>query len=197
MNDNDNDNDEASSLKLEEGLQEYAALKQQLLRDTTIAGVCLSVYFLLVWTKSAALGAALGGTGSYFYLKMMQEEVDRLSLDYVPIVTLPMERIRKKLPPEKTFSQVEREPNAYVKAKMQVQGPLKQAIKPRMLIPVALGATAGGIHLLFDEDVLPYSAILLGFFSYKLSLVVQIWNQLKVLLVPKFDVDEYLRKYEQ
>ena len=54
-----------------------------------------------------------------------------------------MERIRKKLPPEKTFSQVERETNEYLKAKMQVSGPLKQAIKPRMLIPVALGATAG------------------------------------------------------
>jgi len=190
-------NDEESSRRREEALQEYAMLKKQLVRDTTIAGVCLSVYFLLVWSKSAAFGAALGGTGSYFYLKMMQEEVDSLSLDYVPIVTLPMERIRKKLPPEKTFSQVERETNEYLKAKMQVSGPLKQAIKPRMLIPVALGATAGGIHLLFGEDVLPFSAILLGFFSYKLSLVVQIWNQLKVLLVPKFDVDEYLRKYEQ
>ena len=66
-----------------------------------------------------------------------------------------------------------------------------------LLLPSSHVYYDSGIHLLFGEDVLPYSAILLGFFSYKLSLVVQIWNQLKVLLVPKFDVDEYLRKYEQ
>ena len=79
---------------------------------------------------------------------------------------------------------------------MQLSGPLKQGLKARMLIPVALGATSGLFHLFLGDDGLPFSAVLFGFFSYKLALVVQGWNALKVLLVPKFDVDEFLRKYE-
>lgn len=37
---------------------------------------------------------------------------------------------------------------------------------------------------------------MLGFFSYKAALVLQIWDDLKVLVVPKFDVDAFLKKYE-
>ncbi|WZN65135.1 hypothetical protein HKI87_11g66920 [Chloropicon roscoffensis] len=193
--------DASSSEKFEQGMAEYAELKSQLTAHTCVAGAAVSAYFFLVWSTEAALGAALGAAGSYFYLKLLLEEVDGLPLDYVPYVTLPMERIRKKLPPEKTFSLSEREPNEYLKAKMVVQGPTKQALKSRMLIPVGLAAAASAVNALasapLDDEVLPRAAVLLGFLSFKAALVVQLWNQLKVMLVPKFDVDAFLKKYEE
>ena len=193
--------DASSSEKFDQGMAEYAELKSQLTAHTCVAGAVVSAYFFLVWSTEAALGAALGAAGSYFYLKLLLEEVDGLPLDYVPYVTLPMERIRKKLPPEKTFSLSEREPNEYLKAKMVVQGPTKQALKSRMLIPVGLAAAASAVNALasapLDDEVLPRAAVLLGFLSFKAALVVQLWNQLKVMLVPKFDVDAFLKKYEE
>ena len=45
-------------------------------------------------------------------------------------------------------------------------------------------------------DGIPLLALVLGFFSYKAALVLQIWDDLKVLVVPKFDVDAFLKKYE-
>ena len=185
-----------ASPRFKEGMAQYESLKGQLVKHTCLTGAALSVYFLLVWSDQAAVGSALGAVGSYFYVKLLIDEIDDLPLDYMPLVTLPMERIRKKLPPEKKFSKSELETNEYLKAKMQLSGPLKQGLKARMLIPVALGATSGLFHLFLGDDGLPFSAVLFGFFSYKLALVVQVWNALKVLLVPKFDVDEFLKKYE-
>ncbi|QDZ23774.1 hypothetical protein HOP50_11g63140 [Chloropicon primus] len=186
-----------NSEKYKEGMAEYAELKDQVMTQATIAGVGVSVYFFLVWSTEAAVGSALGAVGSFFYLKSLLREIDELPLDYVPYVSLPMERIRKKLPPEKTFSLSEREPNEYLRAKMQLSGPLKQGLKQRMLIPAGLGAAAGAVNHLAGQEVLPPAAMVLGFLSFKVALVIQIWNQLKVMLVPKFDVDEFLRKYEQ
>ena len=196
--------DGSSSEKHKEGMDAYAELKSQISGNTLAAGALLSAYFFLVWSTEAALGSALGSAGSYFYVRLLIAEVDALHLDYVPYVCLPMERIRKKLPPEKTFSLAEREANEYLRAKIQLSGPFKQGLlKRRLAIPVAIGAAASLLnHLVLlpegspKAEFLPYAAVLFGFFSYKAALVVQIWNQVKIMLVPQFDVEEFLRKYE-
>ena len=85
----------------------------------------------------------------------------------------------------------------YLRAKMQLSGPWKQGLKGRMLIPVGLAGASAVVHWLAGGDeALPATAMLLGFFSYKLALVVQIWNEVKVMMLPKFDVEDFLRKYE-
>ncbi len=80
----------------------------------------------------------------------------------------------------------------------QLSGPWKQGLKGRMLIPVGLAGGAALVHWLAPggDEALPATAMLLGFFSYKLALVVQVWNQVKLMMLPKFDVQDFLRKYE-
>ena len=51
---------------------------------------------------------------------------------------------------------------------------------------------------MFHEDGVPLASLLLGFLvPLKVALLTQVWNQMKLLMVPKFDVDAFLKKYEQ
>ncbi len=114
-------------------------MKQALLKRTAIAGCATSVYFLLVWSDEAAIGAATGAACAYAYLKSLQSDVDALPLDYKPIVSLPMERIRAKMPPDRTFSISEEVDNAIARAALQAYGTVTQALKRRMLLVLLLG----------------------------------------------------------
>mmetsp|Transcript_3224 Transcript_3224/g.7974 ORF Transcript_3224/g.7974 Transcript_3224/m.7974 type:complete len:109 (+) Transcript_3224:382-708(+) len=108
-----------------------------------------------------------------------------------------MERIRNKFPPERAFSKTEGGSGIEV-VLARALGVYKQAWKKRMLLVLAAGPIAGLSGFVFHEDGVPLASLLLGFLvPLKVALLTQVWNQMKLLMVPKFDVDAFLKKYEQ
>lgn len=67
-------------------LQEYAALKQQLLDNTRKSGGAIGAYLLLTVNGTAALLAMIGAGASYGYLMWLCRDVDAVQgTDVVPI----------------------------------------------------------------------------------------------------------------
>lgn len=67
-------------------MQEYAALKQQLLDNTRTSGGAIGLYLLLTVNGTAALLAMLGTAASYAYFSLLCRDVDNVkSTDTVPI----------------------------------------------------------------------------------------------------------------
>jgi hypothetical protein len=67
-------------------MQEYAALKQQLLDNTRKSGGAIGLYLLLTVNGAAALAAMVGAAASYAYLSWMCRDVDNVKpTDTVPI----------------------------------------------------------------------------------------------------------------
>jgi hypothetical protein len=67
-------------------LQEYAALKKQLLDNTRKSGGAIGLYLLLTVNGQAALLAMIGAAASYGYLLWLCRDVDNVRpTDEVPI----------------------------------------------------------------------------------------------------------------
>jgi hypothetical protein len=67
-------------------MQEYAALKAQLLDNTRKSGGAIGLYLLLTVNGGAALAAMVGAAASYGYLTWMCRDVDNvMPTDTVPI----------------------------------------------------------------------------------------------------------------
>jgi hypothetical protein len=67
-------------------MQEYAALKQQLLDNTRKSGGAIGLYLLLTVNGAAALAAMIGAAASYAYLSWMCRDVDNVKpTDTIPI----------------------------------------------------------------------------------------------------------------
>lgn len=67
-------------------MQEYAALKQQLLDNTRTSGGAIGLYLLFTVNGAAALLAMLGAAASYGYFSLLCRDVDNVKpTDTVPI----------------------------------------------------------------------------------------------------------------
>lgn len=67
-------------------LQEYAALKQQLLNNTRKSGGAIGLYLLLTVNGAAALAAMIGTAASYAYFSWLCRDVDNVQpTDTVPV----------------------------------------------------------------------------------------------------------------
>jgi hypothetical protein len=67
-------------------MQEYTALKKQLLDNTRKSGGAIGLYLLLTVNGAAALAAMVGAAASYGYLSWMCRDVDNVKpTDTVPI----------------------------------------------------------------------------------------------------------------
>jgi len=67
-------------------MQEYAALKQQLLNNTRKSGGAIGLYLLLTVNGAAALAAMIGTAASYAYLVWLCRDVDNVKpTDTVPV----------------------------------------------------------------------------------------------------------------
>eukprot|EP00775_Hariotina_reticulata_P010099 gene10099-10255_t len=140
-------------------LQEYAALKQQLLNNTRKSGGAIGLYLLLTVNGAAALAAMIGTAASYTYLSWLCRDVDNVQ----PTDTVPIWEANK----------IE---NVLLRRAAKLKAAYQAALKPRLLVPVGLGLLIAVYNAVADEQLpLVYSGcLLLGFFSHKVALVVKL-----------------------
>ncbi|KAF8066269.1 hypothetical protein HT031_002592 [Scenedesmus sp. PABB004] len=144
-------------------MQEYAALKAQLLDNTRKSGGAVGLYLLFAVNGQAALLAMAGAAASYAYLSWLIRDVDAVSgSDRVPIweankIEAPLLRRAAKLAA------------AY-----------RAALRPRLLVPAGLGLALGVYGRLAGHpaELLYSGCLLLGFLSYKGALVVKLIDDL-------------------
>ena len=156
----------------------YAALKDRLARRSRKAGAGLAAYLFLTVSGEAAAAALVGTAASALYLTLLFRDADALNLDSrVPLMA----------------AQAETDPWL---RKIKVVGAAywHALANPRLAVVVGLaGAVAAGGALTGrapgDPPLLEAGCLLLGFLSYKIALVLELWDDLK----PKIDPEAGLR----
>eukprot|EP00878_Enallax_costatus_P037279 GHUV01042097.1.p1 GENE.GHUV01042097.1~~GHUV01042097.1.p1 ORF type:complete len:207 (+),score=71.64 GHUV01042097.1:1019-1639(+) len=144
-------------------MQEYAALKQQLLNNTRTSGGAIGLYLLLTVNGAAALMAMLGSAASYAYFSWLCRDVDSVK----PTDTVPIWEANK----------IE---NPWLRKAAKLKAAYQKALQPRLLVPVALGCFVGVYGRVTGEplDLVYSGCLLLGFLSYKAALVVKLVDDL-------------------
>eukprot|EP01023_Acetabularia_acetabulum_P035559 TRINITY_DN3356_c0_g1_i1.p1 TRINITY_DN3356_c0_g1~~TRINITY_DN3356_c0_g1_i1.p1 ORF type:complete len:252 (-),score=25.96 TRINITY_DN3356_c0_g1_i1:326-1081(-) len=148
----------------EEGAEEYAELRKSLIRNTQRTGGALTLYLYLVLNSTAAFCCMAGSIGSYLYVLLLVNDVDSLKQEDVQW-WINIDKMRES--PERSL--------------LRAFSSYKVSLKPRLLIPAVL---ATGIWVYNNNSQVPLSlideaAILAGFLSYKGSLIVRLWKELK------------------
>ncbi|KAF6255644.1 hypothetical protein COO60DRAFT_1534221 [Scenedesmus sp. NREL 46B-D3] len=146
-------------------MQEYAALKQQLLDNTRKSGGAIGLYLLLTVNGAAALAAMVGAAASYAYLSWVCRDVDNVK----PTDTVPIWEANK----------VE---NVLLRRAAKVKAAYQESLNPRLLVPAGLGLLVGIANKVAGGDngldlVYP-GCLLLGFLSYKGALIVKLIDDL-------------------
>eukprot|EP00879_Flechtneria_rotunda_P022186 GHRR01023409.1.p1 GENE.GHRR01023409.1~~GHRR01023409.1.p1 ORF type:complete len:275 (+),score=79.98 GHRR01023409.1:404-1228(+) len=144
-------------------MQEYAALKQQLLNNTRKSGGAIGLYLLLTVNGAAALAAMLGAAGSYAYFSCLCRDVDSVK----PTDTVPIWEANKIQ-------------NVLLRRAAKVKAAYQAALQPRLLVPVGLACLIG-IYNAVSEEPLPLvytGCFLLGFLSHKAALIVKLVDDL-------------------
>jgi hypothetical protein len=146
-------------------MREYEDLKALLLRRTWRFGTLFSLYLLLSVSAKAAIAELLGVGGSYAYLLWLMHDIDA----YGPDSKVGMQRANAVEPALARF--IARLVAAYV-----------QALSPRLLIPASLV----GIIWIWDTSLPEFQLNLAeqgcmigGFLSYKVALVLKVYDDLK------------------
>ncbi|EFJ50235.1 hypothetical protein VOLCADRAFT_104055 [Volvox carteri f. nagariensis] len=160
----------------EEYMKEYQALKDQLQDNNRKCGAVVAAYLLLTVDGQAALCALLGSAASYAYLSCLYRDVDSYRGDtQVPMVEA-----------DKVTGEIE---NTFIRRMAKVGCAYRQALQPRLLVPVALaGLSAAYNQIVGPEralDLLHQGCLLGGFLSYKLALLIKLADD----LTPKTYVD--------
>ena len=155
----------------------YAELKIRISRRARKAGAGLAAYLLLTVSGEAAAAALLGTAAGAAYLALLYRDTDALNTDSpVPLMA----------------AQAEASPFA---RRVKVLGAAywHALANPRLGVVVALGAAVGAgtaaSGRAADPPLLEAGCLLLGFLSYKIALLLELWDDLK----PKVDPEAGLR----
>lgn len=153
-----------------QSLEEYAELKDLLLKRTQRAGAFLAGYLFLTVSGPAALSTLVGTAGSYAYLRWLIHDMDGLSEDMVV-----------------PFRNARAQPAGPVQTLAFGFAAYRQALKPRLLVAVVLAGAVGAFNTLSETPMgrVEQASLLAGFLSYKAALLLNIWDSTK----PKVDVD--------
>lgn len=149
----------------QESLDEYEALKALLLKRTWRFGTLFSVYLLLAVSTESAFAELIGAATSYGYVLWLIRDIDA----YGPDTQVPM----------RTAEALE-QPVAKFFAKL-IAG-YRQSLTPRLLIPVGLVAGCAAWNTLVPEfqlSIVDEGCMLGGFLSFKIALVLKIYDDLK------------------
>eukprot|EP00192_Tetraselmis_astigmatica_P021331 CAMPEP_0117652974 /NCGR_PEP_ID=MMETSP0804-20121206/2935_1 /TAXON_ID=1074897 /ORGANISM="Tetraselmis astigmatica, Strain CCMP880" /LENGTH=267 /DNA_ID=CAMNT_0005459101 /DNA_START=94 /DNA_END=896 /DNA_ORIENTATION=- len=142
----------------------YLALKDALFKRTQRGGTFLTLYVFVIVSSPAALCTMIGAATSYLYLFLLTLDVDSRSIEDCNLV---MEAEEIESPVGRSLS--------------KALGAYSQALKPRLLLPVALAAGAWWFNQNSETPLglVEEGCLFLGFSSYKLALVVEVWESLK------------------
>uniref|UniRef100_A0A061QQQ0 Uncharacterized protein n=1 Tax=Tetraselmis sp. GSL018 TaxID=582737 RepID=A0A061QQQ0_9CHLO len=144
--------------------ESYATLKSALLMRTRRSGTLLTLYIFLVVSSPAAFCTMVGAATSYLYMLLLMADVDSRSVRDTNLIM-----------------EAEREDNRVRRLMLRAVGAYVEALRPRLLLPVALAAgawyynEASGSSIGVTEE----GCLFLGFCSYKLGLIVELWESVK------------------
>ncbi len=156
----------------------YADLKDRLSRRSRKAGAGLAAYLFLTVSGEAAAAALVGTAAGALYLTLLCRDTDALNLDSrVPLMA----------------AQAEADPWVR-RAKVAAAAYWHALANPRLGVVLGLGAAVGGGSALAgrapgNPPLLEAGCLLLGFLSYKVALLLELWDDLK----PKVDPEAGLR----
>ncbi|KAK9809102.1 hypothetical protein WJX72_009377 [[Myrmecia] bisecta] len=159
----------------QQSLLEYEALKEQMRKTSILFGSLLSAYLFLTVSSEAGVCCAIGAVAGHGYLRLLQRDVDALTAeDEVPYVAAEEVRTQPWRALALGFA-------AY-----------RQALKPRLLVPVALVAAAAVFSAKAEQplSLTQDGFLLLGFLTYKMSLIQQIWDTFKPKLTAPTATDK-------
>eukprot|EP01024_Parvocaulis_polyphysoides_P040070 TRINITY_DN363_c0_g1_i2.p1 TRINITY_DN363_c0_g1~~TRINITY_DN363_c0_g1_i2.p1 ORF type:complete len:248 (-),score=30.57 TRINITY_DN363_c0_g1_i2:452-1195(-) len=148
----------------EEGDQEYAQLRKNIIRNTQRVGGALTLYIYLVFNATAAFCCMAGGIGSYLYVLLLVNDVDSLKQEDI-----------------QWWINIDKMRQSPTRSVIRALSSYKISLKPRLLIPGVLAAGAW-IYNQYNEvplSIVDEAALLVGFLSYKGSLISRLWQELK------------------
>eukprot|EP00240_Pyramimonas_obovata_P013267 CAMPEP_0118935422 /NCGR_PEP_ID=MMETSP1169-20130426/15634_1 /TAXON_ID=36882 /ORGANISM="Pyramimonas obovata, Strain CCMP722" /LENGTH=233 /DNA_ID=CAMNT_0006878461 /DNA_START=288 /DNA_END=989 /DNA_ORIENTATION=+ len=176
------DEEEAAKRRFQEGVQNYAQIKYDLIRTNLTQGGFIVLYLAATSGLETAGSTTAGVAGAILYQYLLQQYTDQLGKEgsWAPPTKEAREKaLRKKSP----FGA---DPGAIMASfPSRVGDVYRQALlQKRLLVPVALGVSASAInHMNLDFEV-SYGFMLLGFLTYKASALTWLWqNDIKVWLV--------------
>ncbi|GLI61890.1 hypothetical protein VaNZ11_004402 [Volvox africanus] len=156
----------------EEYMKEYQGLKDQLQDNTRKCGAVVAAYLLVTIDGQAALCALLGSAASYGYLSWLFRDVD----SYTGSTVVPM-------------MEADKIENTLLRRAAKVGCAYRQALQPRLLVPVSLAGLSAAYNQIAGPDgaldLLHQGCLLGGFLSYKLALLIKLVDE----LTPKTYVD--------
>lgn len=173
---------EGAQRRFQEGMDNYAQIKYDLIRTNMTQGGFIVVYLAATSGLETAASTTAGVAGALLYQYLLQQYTDQLGEEgsWAP----PTKEAREKaLRKNSSFGA---DPGAIMASfPSRVADVYRQALlQKRLLVPIALGASAAAInHLNLDFEV-SYGFMLLGFLTYKASALTWLWkNDIKVWLV--------------
>ncbi|KAK9916142.1 hypothetical protein WJX75_009264 [Coccomyxa subellipsoidea] len=153
-----------------ESLEEYAELKDLLLKRTQRAGAFLAGYLFLTVSGPAALSTLVGTAGSYAYLRWLIHDMDGLSEDMVV-----------------PFRDARAQPGGPVQTAALGFAAYRQALRPRLLVAVVLAAAVAAFNTVSETPLgrVEQACLLAGFLSYKAALLLNVWDSLRPRVDPE------------
>lgn len=149
------------------GADSYDCLQTSVLNRTRNAGFFLVVYLWLQASTQAAVCGAAGACGSWLYLQQIVMEINNVSADSeVPMKNAKMIRMQP------------------FRALAMVAAGYRQAMRPRLLIPITLFASFTVYRQLYEQrlGLIEAGALLAGFLSFKAALLLVLWDDNKPTL---------------
>lgn len=154
----------------------YADLKARLSRRARKAGAGLAAYLFLTVSGNAAAAALAGTAAGAAYLALLYRDADAITAETaVPLMA------------------AQAEPQGWLRRVKVLAAAYYHALaNPRLGVVVALGAAVGlgsAATGRTEPPLIEAGCLLLGFLSYKIALLLELWDELK----PKVDPEAGLR----
>jgi hypothetical protein len=149
----------------EQSLEEYEDLKQLLLKRTWRFGTLFAAYLLFTVSTEAAFAELVGAAASYGYFLWLIRDAESLG----PDSAVPLKAAEAMQP-------------GSARNLAKIGAAYKQALTPRLLVPVGLIAAAAAWNQLLPDytlSLVDQGCMLGGFLSYKIALILKIYDDLK------------------
>lgn len=148
-----------------QSMQEYQELKSTLLKRTWRFGTLFAVYLLLTVSSKAAFAELVGAAAGYGYFLWLMSDVDKYNEETI----VPMREAEKIEP-------------AILRNVAKLGAAYKQALTPRLLVPVGLVAACAAWNSTFPENtigIIEQGCMIGGYLSFKTALILKVYDDLK------------------
>jgi len=168
--------------RFQQGMEEYAQIKYDLLRTNATQGGLLVLYLAAAVGAEEAVSCGAGVAGALAYQYLLQQYCDQLGKagSWAPPTKEAREMALRK------GSTYGADPGAIMASfPSRVSDVYRQAVlQKRLLVPVGLGITATAINHLDIGFQVSYGCLLIGFVTYKASTLTWLWkNDIKPSIV--------------